>query len=78
MRCLRKAMDAERLSRRVRRRWIHHVAHEPLADIARSGAQALRSVDALRIDTFKLDRALVTLPNEPISAVRTGPQMATI
>jgi hypothetical protein len=35
-------------------------------------------IDALRIDAFDPDGALIALPDEPTSGVRTGLQMPTI
>ena len=52
----------------------HHFAQEAFADIPRSGAQSPAMIDALRIDAFNPDRALVALPGKPISGVRTGLQ----
>ena|SRR5579883_515422 len=71
-------LRTRRVCRRVWRRGDHHVAHEPLAEIPRSSAQTFAVIDALRIDAFNPDWALVALPNQPISGVRTGLKMATL
>ena len=57
---------------RLRRCGKHHFAHQPVAEIPRSGAQTPAVIGALRIDAFNPDRALVALPAEPIPGVWTG------